>query len=261
MESPAPPDCPYNNRCHRKIKHFCEIFMNFFKILRRRRKNQCKLLTETVIDAIITASVIKGSAIMNSDLSNFKKISHEKQKTVINAGFLCFGQNGYDKASVADIARAAGISKASLFQYFGTKRDMYLFLYDFAGKEVSRRIPQGTDDYFECAQLYVKSLAEMSKDYPNLFDFLVLQTQRKDFSEVEGLLELADEVCSFNVDTLYANVDWSRFRESFDKDTVTKLFNWLSAGCISQLSRIMEPEQVFDELLRCLRLLKTALYV
>lgn len=197
---------------------------------------------------------------MNLDLTNFNKLSVQKQKSVINAGFLCFGQNGYSKASVADIAKAAGISKASLFQYFGTKQDMYLFLYDFAGKEVSRRISEGTDDYFECAGLYIRSLAELSKDYPNLFDFLVLQTQRKDFSEVEGLFDVADEVCHFNADNLYANVDWSRFRNGFTPEVVQNFFNWFSCGCITQFSQTMEPEQVFTEMLRYLNLLKKSLY-
>lgn len=194
------------------------------------------------------------------DLTNFNKISPEKQKTVINAGFLCFGQNGYKKTSVADIAETAGISKASLFQYFGSKQDMYLFLYDFAGKEVTARISEGTDDYFECAKMYVHSLAEVSEDYPNLFDFLVLQTQRRDFSEVEGLLNVAENVCDFNANTLFDKVDWSKFKDGFDKETVTNLFNWFSSGCIAQFSQTMTPHQVFDEMLRYLELLKKAIY-
>lgn len=52
---------------------------------------------------------------------NFEKASQEKQRAIINAGFLCFGQNGYQKTSAADVAKAAGISKASLFHYFGSK--------------------------------------------------------------------------------------------------------------------------------------------
>lgn len=197
---------------------------------------------------------------MQTDFTNFYKSPPEKQKAVINAGFLCFGQNGYTKASMADIAKAAGVSKASLFQYFGTKQDMYLFLYDFAGKEVARRIPDGTSDYFECAGLYVRSLAALSEDYPNLFDFLVLQAQRRDFAEVEGLLQTADDVCSYNIDTLFANVDWSRFKDGFTPEIVQNLFNWLSCGCITQFSAVMPPKQVFEEMLRYLELLKGILY-
>lgn len=84
--------------------------------------------------------------------------------------------------------------------------------------------------------MYVKSLAAASNDYPNLFDFLVLQSQRKDFSEEEGILEVANEVCEFNANTLYDKVDWSKFKEAFDKTTVQNIFNWLSTGCITELS-------------------------
>jgi len=197
---------------------------------------------------------------MKLDLTNFKKISPEKQRTVINAGFQCFGRNGYKKTSVSDIAEAAGIAKASLFQYFGTKQDMYLFLYDFANKEVTARTPEGTEDYFECAEMYIKSLAELSEDYPNLFDFLVTITQRKDVSEVEGLLETADECCRYNADTIYSKVDWSRFKDGFDKETVHNLFNWFSTGCIAQFSQTMESKQVFSEMLRYLKLFKEVTY-
>lgn len=48
-------------------------------------------------------------------MTNFMKAPPEKQRAIINAGFLCFGQNGYQKTSAADVAKAAGISKASLF--------------------------------------------------------------------------------------------------------------------------------------------------
>ena len=197
---------------------------------------------------------------MDIDLINFHKISLDKQKAVINAGFQCFGRNGYNKTSVADIAEAAGIAKASLFQYFGTKQGMYLFLYDYAGKEVTGRATDGTDDYFECAALYVRGLAEVSRDYPNLFDFLVLQSQRTDFSEVETLPEVADAICKYNFDTLYSHVDWTKFRDGFDAITVQNLFNWMTCGCISQLSDTMPQEEVYAEMLRYLKLLKTALY-
>jgi AcrR family transcriptional regulator len=197
---------------------------------------------------------------MNIDLTNFNKISAEKQKTVINAGFLCFGQNGYKKTSVQDIATTAEIAKASLFQYFGSKKGMYLFLYDFAGKEINRRIPEGMDDYFDCAQMYVQTLADVSRDYPNLFDFLILQAQRRDFSEIEELLNTANDVCQTNLDTIYAHVDWNKFQDGFDKEVVTNLFNWITSGCISELSGQMPQEDVYAEMIRYLRLLKPVMY-
>lgn len=197
---------------------------------------------------------------MNIDLTNFNKASQEKQKNVINAGFLCFGQNGYNKTSMQDIADKSGVSKASLFSYFKTKQDMYLFLYDFAGKEITNRLSKGTDDYFECAKMYVKTMAEASKDYPNLFDFIVLQAQRKDFSDIKGIIDVANNVCKTNFDVLYSNVNWSKFRDGWNKETVTNLFNFLSSGCIGELSSIMSVDEIYNEMLKYLELLKKSLY-
>lgn len=193
------------------------------------------------------------------DLTNFKKISFEKQKIIINAGFLCFGKNGYKKTSVQDIACSAGISKASLFQYFGNKKDMYLFLCAFASKGVADRMPIGTEDFFECAKMYIECIKKMMVDYPNMFSFLVLQSKGKDFEEVEELRDFANEICVYNFNTIYANVDWSTFRAGFDKRTILNMFNWLFCGCLSQASSGKTSENVLEELLRCLQLLKESI--
>ena len=45
-------------------------------------------------------------------MENFLNLPEEKQNTILDAAFAAFGANGYKKASIADIAAAAGISKA-----------------------------------------------------------------------------------------------------------------------------------------------------
>lgn len=49
-------------------------------------------------------------------MDKFLALSEKKQKTIINAALQCFGKFGYEKASINDIAVAAHISKASVFQ-------------------------------------------------------------------------------------------------------------------------------------------------
>ena len=58
-------------------------------------------------------------------METFSSLSEQKQTAVRNAALSCFAKHGYDKASVNDIATAAGISKASMFQYFGSKQALY----------------------------------------------------------------------------------------------------------------------------------------
>ena len=52
-------------------------------------------------------------------MDKFLALTEEKRLTILNAALQCFGKFGYEKASINDIAVAAHISKASVFQYFG----------------------------------------------------------------------------------------------------------------------------------------------
>ena len=50
-------------------------------------------------------------------MDKFLALTEEKRLTILNAALQCFGKFGYEKASINDIAVAAHISKASVFQY------------------------------------------------------------------------------------------------------------------------------------------------
>lgn len=51
--------------------------------------------------------------------------SSEKRKRVLSAANKCFGRLGFSKTSVELIAREAGVSKALVFSFFGSKNALY----------------------------------------------------------------------------------------------------------------------------------------
>ena len=53
------------------------------------------------------------------------------------------GSYGYNKASFNDIAVAADISKASVFQYFGNKKKLYAHLLAYSEKVITESFQQG----------------------------------------------------------------------------------------------------------------------
>ena len=67
-------------------------------------------------------------------MDKFLALTEEKRLTILNAAFQCFGKFGYEKASINDIAVAAHISKASVFQYFGSKKQLYIYLLEYCKK-------------------------------------------------------------------------------------------------------------------------------
>lgn len=67
----------------------------------------------------------------------FLAISEEKQKAIKEAAILIFSEHGYEKAKTDEICKKAGISKGLLFHYFGSKKNLYLYLLDDITEEMT----------------------------------------------------------------------------------------------------------------------------
>ena len=60
-------------------------------------------------------------------LSKLKEKEREaRQNLIINAARKAFGQKTYDKVSMAEIAKAAGIAKSSIYTYFTSQEELYI---------------------------------------------------------------------------------------------------------------------------------------
>jgi len=55
----------------------------------------------------------------------FKELPVERQQAILNAAYDEFGAKGYDRASTNAMVAAAGISKGTLFNYFGSKTQLF----------------------------------------------------------------------------------------------------------------------------------------
>jgi AcrR family transcriptional regulator len=65
----------------------------------------------------------------------------ERRRQLLEAGALVFTEHSYDDASMAEVARAAGISKGLLYHYFPSKRDLFVATLEAAAAEL-REITQ-----------------------------------------------------------------------------------------------------------------------
>lgn len=66
----------------------------------------------------------------------FLRLAPEKQKKIFDAAAAEFAQHGFDGANTNVIARRAGVSVGSLFQYFTTKQALFLGLVDYGTQEL-----------------------------------------------------------------------------------------------------------------------------
>jgi AcrR family transcriptional regulator len=184
----------------------------------------------------------------------------DKQLLIISAAYACFGKNGYRKASMADIAGRAGISKASLFQYFGTKKSLYLFLYRYAADEILSRTPEGSEDFFECIGTVSAVKVEVMAKHPGMLDFMASMMGEESPEIVEELKALAGERVGDGMPVLFAKVDWGRFKPGIDRETAINAITWMSDGYIRSALGHKDAEAMRSELAETMELLKKAFY-
>ena len=77
--------------------------------------------------------------------ATFGQISDEKQQRVLKEAAKLFAERGFSATDVAELAKRAGVSKGSLYNYFDNKEDLYLHVCK-DGLDRSRRAVYGGMD-------------------------------------------------------------------------------------------------------------------
>jgi len=169
--------------------------------------------------------------------SKFFNLDEEKQTRIINAGLKEFALNGYDGAKTDNIVQEAGISKGLLFHYFGTKKDFYLFLFEYTVDLCKNRYLDEInmdEDIFERLKQNTILKKKLMAQNPDLFNFLIgasakgLNTLDKEVGP-----ELAAKIEEFRKEAyvkMFSGLDFSRFKEEVDQQKAIELITWTIEG-------------------------------
>lgn len=177
----------------------------------------------------------------------------------MNAGFYCFGKNGYEKTSMADIAERAQVSKAALFHYFGTKAGFYEALFLFSCQEISGKMPVGTQDLIESLCIGTRVKFQVMAAYPMMYEFLGELT-RSDCSIARQLQKSARLLgLQEGSRVLLSQVDWSMLRQEVSPQDALNLASWVSMGCWKAHEELPQ-QKILEQVERYLQLLKKSIY-
>lgn len=59
----------------------------------------------------------------------FQKLPQQKQASIINVALTEFADKGYQSASINSMVQQIGIAKGSIYQYFGDKSELFLYVF------------------------------------------------------------------------------------------------------------------------------------
>ena len=112
----------------------------------------------------------------------------ERRRQLLEAALELFGDNDYDDVSMDDIAEAAGVSHGLVFQYFGSKKGLYVAGIDALLEEFRRRTePDPSVPVEERLRSGLRAYVDWVAEHPT--GFRSLMGQGAAFAEVREKLE------------------------------------------------------------------------
>jgi AcrR family transcriptional regulator len=133
----------------------------------------------------------------------------ERRRAILDAGMRVFAEHGYERASMREIARAAGITTPVIYDHFPSKRELQIDLLE--EQEAELRAHQGRerglapgpdlaraliDDFFSWVEAHPYAWRMLFHDTPSDPQVLAAQrsAQRRSVTQITSFVALAPEL-------------------------------------------------------------------
>jgi AcrR family transcriptional regulator len=176
---------------------------------------------------------------------SFENLDELKKLSILNAGFRVFAEYGYSKASVEEIVKAANISKGSLFYYFKSKKNFYLYLYEYCGEQLEKLIdspgPEGKPSYMVYTDFFERLNAiqllkmQHATDHPHMNNFMKKVIFEDAPSIKENITKINARYTQERAMAFFQGLNYSKFKDGIDPMMIIQLITWCSEGCTNQI--------------------------
>ena len=168
-----------------------------------------------------------------------ENLEDNRRNAILNAALKEFARKGFDEASTNVIAKESGISKGLLFHYVNSKKELFLYLYDYCtdmiDKEYFELMNFKEQDIFErLRQSYLLQL-ELLQKHPWIFEFNKVGAATKSEEINKELEERIKGKQSFCYETMFDLIDEAKFREGLDVERCKQLIFWANIGFTNQI--------------------------
>jgi TetR/AcrR family transcriptional regulator len=188
---------------------------------------------------------------------NFTRLPPEDQERILAACIAEFARHGFTQASTNAIIKQAGIPKGTLFYFFGSKKDLYLYVIDQAitrytamSKEFASDPP---GDLFERLLYYGQVRMQFALREPLLYQ-LFFNAFINTPAEIRAeLLNRYGDYTSASMQMIFHNLDRSPFRAGVPVEKVVEMVFLMLEGIYSRYQtqwQQMEPEQSLESIAR-----------
>ncbi|MBT8406694.1 MAG: TetR/AcrR family transcriptional regulator [Deltaproteobacteria bacterium] len=176
----------------------------------------------------------------------FTKLPFDKKERILDAAIDEFSRCGYEKASINRMVGRLGIAKGSIFQYFGSKKNLYFHIFEHAVALVKRSlkgVKAGTEgeDFFIRLAKSLQAGIYFIRRHPRIYQIYLKMLFQEDFPFRADLLKT---IRLFSIDYLRPiieeGVTAGQLREDLDPELAAffldaVLDRFLQAYCVAYM--------------------------
>ena len=196
-------------------------------------------------------------------MRKFLSLPKEKQEKIITAAMTLFGDVGYKKAYISEIAAAAGISKALVFHYFGSKKGLYSYLVYYTGKIIVTEAQHDREtsgkSFFDRVLTIIKFRLLLKSRYPAMTNFINSVIAEDDDEAASDKNRLISIVTDMHAGISLAPGDEKLFKSEADGQHVVNLLTKYAEGVVSSFHKGSSVESAVAEVTECLKILESLL--
>jgi TetR/AcrR family fatty acid metabolism transcriptional regulator len=143
----------------------------------------------------------------------------EKFSSIIDSALKVFGEKGYYNATIAEIARDAGVSEATIYEYFGSKEDLLFAIPGEITRQAVDFLEQMTP-YLKGAENKIRAIVygyfNLYRDNPNYSSLVLLDLKHnRNFINTESYKPV-QQAADFILKAIQEGVKTGEFREDVD---------------------------------------------
>jgi len=196
-------------------------------------------------------------------MRKFLSLPQEKQNRIVDAAMTLFGEVGYKKAYISEIASNAGISKALVFHYFGNKKGLYSYLVYYTGKIVMTEAQHERDtankDFFDRAITTIKFRLALKSRYPAMNSFIESVYNEDDPEVEEDINRLKAIATDMHSKVVFSISETSSLKDSTNAAQLEGLIEKYTEGIVYEWHPGHSIDDTMNEVGKCLIMLKKAL--
>ncbi len=179
--------------------------------------------------------------------------ARDKSSSIIEAALKVFGEKGYYNATISEIARKAGVSEATIYEYFGSKEDLLFAI----PKEITTEavdLLEAMSPYIKGAENKIRTIAygyfNLYRDNPDYSSLVLLDLKHnRKFMETEGY-QAARRPAGYLLTCIKEGIDSGEFKQGLDPYLVRSMilgtiehvfFRWHLRGRKDELKDFVDP--------------------